>query len=301
MIGNDIIISSGFINRLTDATNQTYARDVTGSKGSGWRRMDDLPVAKGITHSAATTVGNKMYLCGGFYGGNPGVHVPDCYVYDHTKQPGKKQWSKIRALPKGGTGGGGMIYDTATNALYYAAGGTRDKENPTRDINDVNAFYKYNFDNPSAGWVNLGACPYNANHISAVTAFDQSGNERHYFLGGQIGKDECRSNLNHVYEWNAVTAKWTQRANIPFPRGHAPSSVVPIGCGFVMAGGSINSRTGCYAQTSDISFYNIETNSWKSIGNLSNTVNAPVCAIGNDGYFYHISGVANRRRISIAS
>lgn len=301
MIGNDIIISSGFINQFTDATNQTYARDVTGSKGSGWRRMDDLPVAKGITHGAATVVGYKMYMCGGFYGGNPGLHVPDCYVYDHMKQPGNNQWSKIRPLPKGGTGGGGIIYDSATNSLYYAAGGIRDIAAPTREIYDVNAFYKYNLDNPSAGWISMGSCPYNANHISAVTAYDKFGNERHYFLGGQIGKDECRSNLNNVYEWNAVTAEWTRRANLPFPRGHAPSSTIPIGCGFVIAGGSINSISGCYNQTSDISYYDIATNAWTSIGNLSNTVKSPVCAIGKDGYFYCISGATKRRRIAVPS
>ena len=299
MIGNDIIISSGFINRLTDATNQTFARDVTSNKGSNWRRMDDLPVEKGITHGAVTVVGNKLYMCGGFYGGNPGVHVPDCYVYDHSMQPGaNKQWSKFESIPNGGTGGGGVIYDTATNSLYYAAGGTRDLVAPTREIYDVNAFYKYSFDNTGAGWIDMGSCPYNANHISAVTAYDKSGKEHHYFLAGQIGKDECRSNLDKVYEWDAVTMQWTQRANMPFPCGHAPSSTIPIGCGFVIAGGSINSPTGCYYRTSDISYYDIETNTWTSIGNLSDAVNAPVCSIGSDGYFYHISGDANRRRIA---
>ena len=300
-IGSDIVVMSGFINNFANATNQTYARNVIVNNGnSTWQRMDDIPVAQGITHAAVAVAGKRVYFCGGFYGSNPGVHIPDCFVYDHTRKPGfGRQWSRISSLPNGGTGGGGMVYDSALNALYYASGGTRDKIKPTRDIFDVDTFYKYELHNPIAGWTNMGTCPHKANHLSAVTAFDKLGNERHFFLGGQIGKDECQNNLNHVYEWNAITMNWTQHTNIPFARGHAPSSTLPISCGFVMAGGSVNSPTGCFKQTSDISYYDIESNIWTSIGNLSNTVNSPVCSIGRDGFFYHVSGTVNRRRIRV--
>lgn len=300
-IGSDIVVISGFINKFANATNRTYARDVGATKDDAvWRRMDDLPVEQGITHAAVTVVGQKIYFCGGFYGGNPGVHIPDCYVYDHNQRPGfGRQWSRISSLPNGGTGGGGIVYSSAMNALYYATGGTRDKRNPTRDIFDVNTFYKYELHNPRDGWTSVGVCPHKANHISAVTAFDRIGNEHHFFLGGQVGKDECQQNLDKVYEWNPLTMKWTRHTNIPFPRGHAPSSTLPISCGFVMAGGSVNSPTGCFYQTSDISYYDIGTRVWRSIGNLSNTDNSPVCSIGKDGYFYRVSGNVNRRRIRV--
>jgi N-acetylneuraminic acid mutarotase len=300
MIENDIIIVSGFTNRYANATNQTFARDVTGVKGTTWRAMDALPVPLGITHGAFTVVGTKLYMCGGFYGSHPGRHIPDCFVYDHSKQPGQgQQWSRMKNLPGRGSGGAGMVYDSTMNALYYAAGGERNVPD-AGDIDDVDIFYMYSFNNPSAGWVNIGPSPIAANHVSFVTAYDKSGIEHHYFLGGQAAENECTGNLDKVYEWNAVSATWTRRANTPFPRGHAPSSTLPISCGFVMAGGSINTPTGCYRQTSDISYYDIEADQWTSIGTLSKTVNAPVCAIGRDGYFYHVSEKTfNRRSIIV--
>lgn len=301
MIGPDIVVISGFINDFANATNETYARNVVMNNGNTiWRRMDDLPVKKGVTHAAVAVVGKRIFVCGGFYGGNPGVHIPNCFVYDHTKLPGSgRQWSRISSLPNGGTGAGGMVFDTAMNSLYYASGGRRDYVKPTREIYDVDSFYKYELHNPAAGWIEIGKCPHKANHLSAVTAFDSVGNERHFFLGGQVGKDECQRNLDKVYEWHADSMTWTQHTNIPFARGHAPSSTLPISCGFVMAGGSVNSPSGCFNQTADISYYDIERSTWTSIGNLSNKVNSPVCSIGKDGYFYHVSGTVNRRRIQV--
>jgi hypothetical protein len=298
LIGNDIVITSGFINGVANATNQTYARDITGAKGNQWRRMDDMPVPIGVTHGAFAVVGMKLYFCGGFYGGNPGPHMNDCFIYDHAAPP-KRQWSRFGRLPGGGTGGAGMVYDSSTNALYYATGGKR-FDLTQRDIVDENTFYMYPLNQPGATWVRMGNSPLVANHISFVTALDKLGNERHYFLGGQLGKNECTENQDINYEWNAITKKWIRRANIPFPRGHATSSTIPIGCGFLMAAGSINTPVGCFKKTTDISYYDIETDKWTSIGNVTHDVNAPVCGIGDDGYFYFISERrANRRKIDV--
>lgn len=256
--------------------------------------MDDMPVEIGVTHGAFAVVGKKLYFCGGFYGGNPGPHTNKCFVYNHAASP-TRQWRTFSSLPGAGTGGSGMVYDSRTNSLYYATGGQRNIPGK-RDIDDVDTFFTISLNSTNSSWISLGKSPHVANHISFVTAFDKMGNERHYFLGGQKGINECTENLNSNFEWNAVTKKWIRRANIPFGRGHATSSTLPIGCGFVIAGGSINTPVGCFVKTPDISYYDTETDKWSSVGNLTNLVNAPVCGIGDDGYFYSISHRAAKRR-----
>jgi hypothetical protein len=291
LIGSDIVIISGFMNGLVSGTNQTYARDITGQKGIGWRRMDDMPVAIGVTHGAFAVVGKKIYFCGGFYGGNPGPHTDKCFVYNHVAPP-TQQRNTFSSLPGAGTGGAGMVCDSRTTPCIMQLGGSAI---PLGGVT-LRMLTQISLNSTNSSWISLGKSPQVANHISFVTAFDKMGNERHYLLGGQKGIDECKENLDSNYEWNAVTKKWIQRASIPFGRGHATSSTLPIGCGFVIAGGSINTPVGCFVKTPDISYYDTETDQWSFLGNLTHLANAPVCSVGDDGYFYFISDKAAKRR-----
>jgi hypothetical protein len=87
LVGNDLIQFAGYTDRFTNATNRTYARDVT-VIDSPWRRMEDVPVPWGITHVPTVAVGTKVYLCGGYNGAAAGLHIANCFVYDHSKAPG---------------------------------------------------------------------------------------------------------------------------------------------------------------------------------------------------------------------
>lgn len=60
-------------------------------------------------------------------------------------------------------------------------------------------------------------------------------------------------------------------------RGHASSSTIPYGCGFLIMAGSTNS-----GKTNSIHYYNIETDVWYDIGNLPAKKNTPVCVIYPD-------------------
>jgi N-acetylneuraminic acid mutarotase len=285
MIGKDLIIISGFKNGFYDVTAENYALDVS-DPNAKWRRMDDLPVPDGITHAGFAVVGQKLYMCGGYLGGNPGPDIPDCFIYDHSVQPGTSgQWSTFEPLPEG-RGGGGMIYDTKSNALIFAAGA--DREQGTQDTIDPPTTWMYDFDNKSAGWLQKQDIPYVGNHISFVTAYDGNGKERHYFAGGQIGGDEWTGNLDNNVEWDAENEKWIERKPMPSTKGHAASSTRAIGCGYIMVGGSSNSRRG---ETDDISYYDIPSDTWIKIGTLPKKMNTPVCDI-YDGWLYCESGPA---------
>jgi hypothetical protein len=296
IVGNDIFIFGGFNNDFSDATNATFALDIRRSN-STWRQMDDMPVSIGITHAATVTIGLKVYMCGGYSGGGKGPHVPYCFVYDHSIAPGNGQWSNLTKLQNGGSGGGGMIYDQRTNALFYSGGGQRPILGglPTTDTNKT---WKYSFDAPNLGWVASTPIPYKANHLSAVTNKRISGNGRHFFLGGQMGDDEIHGNVADVFEFMATTETWIRRASMPVARSHTTASTREVGCGFIMAGGSINSPTTKKNRTNEILYYDIPLDSWLSFGTLPIAGATPRVFIDDiDDYMYYIDNKRTSRRL----
>jgi len=234
MIGDDLIVFSGFQNGYSNVTVQNYAID-TRNSSAVWRRMDDLPVSQGITHGAFVVIGSKFYMCGGYLGGVPGPHIKTCLVYDHSKLPGSGQWSFLPDLPVG-RAGAGMVYDSSTNSLVFSAGAERVGWVTT----DFQNTWMLNLGNPGAGWVPKAAIPFHSNHMSYVTVKDASGKERHVFLGGQKAEDEHNGNINSNYEYDVANNAWIKLTDMTLARGHAASSTRAIGCGLIIAGGAIN-------------------------------------------------------------
>jgi hypothetical protein len=244
--------------------------------------LDDQPLVPnfGMTHCAFTALNNKFYMCGGYAGGNPGgvkgLTTDVCLVLDPFK-PSGQQWSSttLPKLPQGGQSGGGMVYDTAMNALFVSGGARRFSGQPTLDVDNT---WMYSFANPSAGWVAKAPMPYKGNHLSFVTATDGEGNERHFFCGGQAQENESGGNKVDHYEYIPSSDTWIKHKDMPFPRGHTSSSTRPFGCGYLVIGGTdvgLNKR-------SDVTFYNIATDTWTKIGDLPNGLNTPVCDINRN-------------------
>jgi hypothetical protein len=277
MIGKDFVIISGFTEGYDQVTPQVYAKDGTVPEAD-WKRMDDMPVSVGITHAAFFVLGSKFFMCGGYLGGNPGPHIPTCLVYDHSVTPGNgQQWAESDSFPDipEGRGGGGMIYDSATNTAVFVGGAVRPTAWHAEDRTDA---WKFNLDalgTPGAAWQRVTDVPFGSNHMSFVTAKDELGTERHFFLGGQSGEYENTGNLKDNYEYVVSTDTWIQHPDMLFTRGHAASSTRAYGSGFIIAAGTTNED----GKTSDISYYDIPSQSWTSIGNLPFALNTPVCDI----------------------
>jgi hypothetical protein len=180
-----------------------------------------------------------------------------------------------------------MIYDTAQNTLYYVGGGQRLVVGNPHPV-DLNNTWKYSMDKPQSGWVASTPVPYKANHLSAVTHQNSKGQERHFFLGGQKSESEITGNLADTFEFVASKEKWIRRASMPIARSHATASTRPVRCGFIVAGGSFNSITRRKNRTSDVSYYNIHTNRWTSIGDIPVAMATPMVAIHPSGYMYFI-------------
>jgi hypothetical protein len=206
-------------------------------------------------------------------------------MYTHGKAPGT-QWSALPNLPFIRSGGA-MFYDTIRNLIYYATGCDRDNiPNPPRPV-DIYTVWELKLNNLMGGWESQANIPYQANHVGGTTVNFQ-GVERHYVLGGQEGRNEHYGNCNLLYEYNAATDTWIQRANMTVATGHISASTVPYkNCGFFIMGGAII----CNCKTSAIYYYDIRANNWTLIGNLPMVVNTPVCSLLDD-WIYCQSGVA---------
>lgn len=298
MIGTNIFISGGFVNGFDNVTNHSYARDISVAS-SPWRKMEDMPVTIGITHAAVVAIGMKLYMCGGYAGIRPGRHVANCFVYDQSKAPGMGQWSTFANLPNGGSAGAGMIYDSATRMLYYAGGARRLKKDSI-DATDITGMWKISIDTPSSGWVMSKPFPYKANHLSAVTTKIINGQERHFFVGGQKGENELNGNVGDMFEFIPSTETWIRRASLPSNRSHTTVSTRAIGCGFIMAGGTLNSLTALKKRTAEILYYDVPTNRWTTIGKIPIPGATPPVFLDDNGFIYFVSNRrTSRSRIAV--
>jgi N-acetylneuraminic acid mutarotase len=266
LIGDDFVIVSGFgTNGWNSVTKKVYAFNVRETNAK-WREMDEVPV-EGFSHASYAVDGMTMYICGAYSGPLDTIKdSPVCLKYSHTAPKGQ-QWSRLPDMPDG-RGGGGLNHIKETNSLVYANGATRP---PTEDRDST---WELDLDNQLAGWVNRAPTQYKGNHISHVTAYYE-GRPRYYYLGGQLEQNEANGNQNDVMEWDQASKSWIRRANMLMGRGHASSSTLAYGCGFIIIAGAINGGD----KTSDISYYAIDTDSWTKIGDLPENINTPVCDI----------------------
>lgn len=233
-----------------------------------------------------------------YLGGHPGPHIPTCLVYDHSIPPGNgSQWETLPSLPDG-RAGGGLVYIESTNSLLYAGGAERPVEG-VADALDYKDAWIYSFE--SMNWTTKEDIPFLSNHMSFSLAKDEEGSTHYFFVGGQIGENEQTGNVDSNYEWDVAGERWIQRQDMAFTRGHASSSTRGISCGFIIAGGSTNE----FGQTKDISYYDVLSDSWTSIGELPQQLNTPVCDIDfENGYLYCETGEVGdsfsyRRRITV--
>jgi N-acetylneuraminic acid mutarotase len=291
IIGTDLVLFSGFSGTYSFVTDKVFALDLSSWNGSSpssaeWREMDPIPVALGLTHTGYVVQNDTIYACGGYIGGSPYPAGSRCFRYSHN-HPRGTQWSEMPSLPEV-RAGGAMMYDTNRHSLIFATGADRHAGNDYNASVDHNTVWELNLTAGGGDWVLKGPIPYVANHVGFATV-KIGPTERHYVMGGQSASNEPNGNQDLLYEYNATSDTWIQRASMPFPRGHFSSSVVPYKhCGFFISAGAMNGSD----KTSDITYYSIQDNNWTRIGSLIFPLNTPVCAIYGD-YFYCQTGVVN--------
>jgi len=64
MIGDDFVIISGFKRGWNDVTDENFALNLS-DPNAEWRKLADMPIPEGVTHSGFVVIGQKFYMCGG--------------------------------------------------------------------------------------------------------------------------------------------------------------------------------------------------------------------------------------------
>ena len=66
LLGTDLVVTGGFLlPAFTNVTLKTFAYTTGSATNNPWRKMDDFPLAVGVTHAGVAVLGQTMYLCGG--------------------------------------------------------------------------------------------------------------------------------------------------------------------------------------------------------------------------------------------
>lgn len=278
-LGQNHVIWGGFSKKWSTATNRTFSYNVT-SATSVWLEKNQYPIPTGITHAAVARKGaSALYSCGGYVGGtSDGLPATQkCFAYTNALQ-----WVEIPPLPAI-RAGGGLWYDSKRNSLIYSGGASIHILSTQSTNADQKTTWELKLGDPAAIWQLKADTLYTGNHQGFTTVTYQ-GKERHFLVGGQNAGKEYDGNKDNLVEYDADNDKWDSRQNMLFPRGHFSSSVIPYrNCGFLIAGGATNS-----GMTSDISYYEISTNKWHKIGNLTKPMNTPACGIFAD--YLHCQG-----------
>jgi hypothetical protein len=231
------------------------------------------------------------FCCGCVIGEHPGPATNKCFSYTHNV-PSGTQWKSITSLPQP-RAGGAMWYNSMTNSLIYSAGASR--PNPLDPIFtiDHNETWELYLDDVADGWQTRPSYPRFGNHVGDATVNYLGRGERHFIVGGQLEENERYGNLDDVYEYVPPLRQWIVRRKLPYKRGHfSESTVVYKDCGFMIVAGAINTKNGNFARTRDITYYDIGSNTWTLIGNFTQAITTPVCAI-HDDYLYCQSGPVN--------
>jgi Kelch motif len=308
-VGDDFVITGGFYPDASKVTVQTWAYRSPPSSGAGaagsWERRADYPISAGVTHAAFAVdyTSDRLYMCGGYLGGNPGPATARCFVY----RSSTNAWSVLPDLPSP-RGGGGLTYSRSSNTLIFATGAQRVVVGGQDAVDFVTAWtLDLNSATTTGTWVAVADSLLAGNHISSVTGVDSAGMEHYYFLGGQEGENEETGNKDQVVEYLLGTNTWRNRAPMAMKRGHSSAATIPYRCGIVIAGGAINGTTAAVpsslfakiwaflkrlfgftesgrALTADISYYDIATDQWTTIGALRSSAKT-LCDIKDD-YLY---------------
>jgi hypothetical protein len=279
LIGNDFILFPGFTRSFTsNVTTKVYSYNFNDKKVPiGWELMDPFPIVQGLTHIAVAvatsttgTAKKDVYICGGYVGPNPGPATSQCFIYQHSNKK-QSQWITFPRLPQPRSAGA-MLYLQSTNQLLYTAGSSRPYPTtyPFHTVDHRDTWtYDLSFGRKgvwklASSISNLSLYPINANHVGYTSVMYKK-KQRHYVLGGQQREFEGNTSISNMYEWDESTNQWITRANLLYGRGHFAAATVPYrNCGFLIIGGTRNIDQ----TTGDISYYDISTDTWTSIGRI---------------------------------
>ena len=211
---------------------------------------------------SSSVIDGKIYVIGGDTQMGRSARIHPILVYD----PAKDEWTEKTDTPYGAHGHCSAV----VNGKLYMIGGC-DRGN------DVSTVFEY--DPGANAWTRKADMP-TARHSAAVAVV----NEKIYVIGGGAPRAAEWDPLSAVEEYDPVTDRWTEKADMPTARCYVSASVLD---GKIYAiGGSLDTNG---PTVSTVEEYDPGTNTWKGVADMP-TSRCASCSNAVDGRIYAIGG-----------
>ena len=197
-------------------------------KTNRWRIVAPMP--QGAHHAAAVTLGNHIYVIGGY---RPPAFTPVSSVFRYDTR--LDQWTSVADLPSPR----GAVAAAVIDGRIYAAGGAQ----TPREL--------VVYDPAADRWTQRASMPTGREHHAAVSL-----GGRLYVAGGRLP-----SNTNAFERYDPATNSWTELPPLPTARSGIAAAVLD-GRIYVFGGeGNQSSSTGVFQENES---YDPVTNSWRT-------------------------------------
>ncbi len=251
IVVNDLLyVFAGFTNGLK-ITGLTESYDPFLDE---WNTLEPMPTP--VTHMGIVSVGNQIWILGGFIGDHPGIATDVVQIYDI----GTDTWSTGTNLPNAR---GSLAAASTGNSIHIIGGLLPDR------VTDVGEHYMFDTESPLSGWKQLEDMPEPRNHHSAAAVGGKI-----YAIGGQRGHDMGTDDQKFLHEYDPGNDTWTRKADLVGDRSHfEPGTIVHEGKIIIVGG-----RNGGQF-FKEITEYDPINDEWTELCTLPDKVLAPVAKV----------------------
>jgi N-acetylneuraminic acid mutarotase len=219
VIGGRLYLFSGFHTADIKANTKVQVYDPA---AAGWSDRASMPFA--LTHANAVTVGDTVWLAGGFVGDHPGTVTDRVWRYVASTDT----WGPGPPLPAP-RGAGALARVGRT--LHYFGGFLPDRHTNSPD------HWRLDLDGDMI-WRPASPVPLARGQVAALTLGGAV-----YAIGGQFGHDRGARDVAFVHRYDPSADRWEEVAPLPAPRSHAENGTLEVDGRILVLGGRNNRDT----------------------------------------------------------
>lgn len=224
MVNDKVYLIGGIAGDITTLASVEEYDPVTDS----WRFITPLPRPR--HHPAAVTLGDAMYVIGGYetVAFDP---VSTVYRYDFVTH----EWSSVTSLPAPR----GALTASVIDGKIYAAGGA---PGDGRDL--------LVYDPATNAWTALAPMPTGREHVASVAV-----DGKLYVIGGRLA-----GNTDAVERFDPATGAWTVLPSLPTARGALAAAAI---AGRIYAFGGEGNRASPTGMFPDVESFDVASETWR--------------------------------------
>ena len=205
-VGGKIYVVGGFNEpSLSNVMNLAVSDAVEEYDPSTNRWATKAPLPIGLHHAGAASVGDRLYIIGGFTKSLFSVWQPVASVYMYNRET--NSWMERAPMSTER----GALAVAELGGKLFAIGGYNGAGNS-------NAVEMY--DPATNSWSTKASLPTARDHLAVATV-----GTRVYAIGGRLNRDYAR-NLSITEAYDPVADRWTRVADLPTPRSGITAAVV---------------------------------------------------------------------------